>query len=519
MERRGFLGAVVAAGAAIVTGCSSDPEASPSNTAAPTTAAPSTTTSTTTTTTVPTTTVPTTTVATAAPVVEPAGLVLPAPPTSDTWWLNNHFAPVDGEFESTDLVVRGTIPEALNGTWVRNGPNPPNGESIHWFDGDGMVHGLRLRGGEADWYGRKYLQTPFTAPDADPAALAVPGREITRSNVSFVQHGGRLLSLGEVGFPYEVDPADLSTVGPYDFDGALQTAMTAHPKIDPATGEMYFFGYDFREPYLTYHVADASGLLTRSVPIGLANAPMMHDFAITTESVIFMDLGIRFDLAAGISFPFLFDRDFPCRIGVMPRDSTTDAVRWFDVDSSFVFHTVNAHQSGQIVTLDAIRYPELWTESPTEEFSPAVPYRYEIDLKSGSVTEGPLDDRWVEFPMIDRDRMTGRQHSISWTADIGPTTEAPRASTIVQHRADGSSDSAASYMLPDNDVAGEPMFVADPDGSAEGDGWIFLAVYRSESHRSDVVILDARDVAGGPVASIELPVRVPEGFHAAWSPA
>lgn len=520
MERRGFIGGAAALGASLLAGCASDGSSSSATT--PATGAPATDAATTTAaTTTPSTTTAATTATTVAPTTtaEVAGLVLPAPPTSDTWWLNDNFAPVDGESESTELVVRGTIPAALNGTWIRNGPNPPSGESVHWFDGDGMVHGLRLRDGSADWYGRRYLQTPYNAPDADADALVVPGREITRSNVSLVSHAGKVLSLGEVGFPYEIDPTDLSTVGPYDFDGRLQTAMTAHPKIDPATGELYFFGYDFREPYLVFHVADAAGRLTRSVPIALANAPMMHDFAITEQSVLFLDMGIRFDISAGLAFPFLFDRDFPCRLGVMSRDASADEVRWFDIDSGFVFHVVNAHQSGSVITLDAIRYPELWIETSTEEFAPAVPYRYTVDLDAGTITEAPLDDRWVEFPMIDRERMTGREHGIFWTADIGPTNEAPRPSTVVQHRADGSSDPAASYTLPDADVIGEPMFVADPDGTAEGDGWLFLAAYRSESHRTDVVILDARDVAGGPVATIELPVRVPYGFHAAWSPS
>ncbi len=507
MERRGFIGGAAAFGALMFGGCAK--EASSSSNPTDGSAPPSTSSSSTTS--------PSTTSSTTSTTVS-EGLVLDSPPTNDVWWLDGNFAPVDGETESSELVVRGAIPDALDGTWTRNGPNPTSGESIHWFDGDGMIHGLRLRGGRAEWYGRSYVRTPY-ATGVDPADLVVPGREITRSNVSLVHHAGRLLSLGEVGFPYEVDPGDLSTVGPYDFGGTLQTAMTAHPKIDPTSGEMYFFGYDFRDPFLTYHVADANGRLVRSVPITLPNAPMMHDFTITDQVAIFMDFGIRFDLSAGVTFPFLFDRDFPCRIGVLPLDATEDRTRWFDVESCFVFHTVNAHQTGSRVTLDAIRYPELWTETSTEQFSPAVPYRYEIDLETGTVAEGPLDDRWVEFPMIDRTRVTGRPHTVSWTGDIGPTNASPRPSTLVQHRADGSSDPAASYRLPDLDVIGEPLFVADPEGTAEGHGWIFLVVYRSESRRSDVVIVDARAVADGPVASIELPVRVPYGFHAAWSPA
>ncbi len=438
-----------------------------------------------------------------------------APVETGPWWLRGNFAPVEGEIDTNTLRVNGTIPAGLNGTWVRNGPNPQSGESVRWFDGDGMLHGVRLADGRAEWYGRRYIETPYVS-DVDASELVIPGGANTRASVSAVQHGGKLLALGEVGFPYEIDPVDLSTVGPFDYAGRLTTAMTAHPKVDPASGDMHFFGYGFADPFLTYHVADAAGSLVRSVPIELPDAPMMHDFAITEQSVVFMDLGIRFDLAAGIGFPFLFDRAYQCRIGVLDRSATTDSTRWFDVESCFVFHVVNAFQSGQQIMLHVIRYPELWTESSAEEFSPAVPFRYIIDLGAGTVRETQLDDRWVEFPMIDR-RLTGLAYDVSWTADIGPTISEPRASVLVQHDGDGASVSELSYVLPGLDVMGEPLFVADPDRPAGQGGWIMLVVYRNEEDRSDIVILDAESVADGPVATIELPDRVPFGFHATFA--
>lgn len=454
---------------------------------------------------------PTSTTPTSTTSTSPAA----APVETGPWWLRGNFAPVDGEIEATGLRVNGTIPAGLDGTWVRNGPNPPSGESIHWFDGDGMLHGVRIADGQAEWYGRRYIQTPYLG-DVDESELVIPGGAITRASVSAVGHGGKLLALGEVGYPYEIDCTDLSTVGPYDFDGRLQTAMTAHPKIDPASGEMHFFGYGFADPFLTYHVADANGALARSVPIALPNAPMMHDFAITEQSAVFMDLGIRFNLEAGLGFPFLFDPTYQCRIGVLDRSAKTDTTRWFDIESCFVFHVVNAFQSGQQIMLHVIRYPELWTESSNEEFSPAVPFRYLIDLATGTVRETQLDDRWVEFPMIDR-RLTGRAHDVWWTADIGPSFCEPRASVLVQHDRDGASVAKLSYVLPGIDVMGEPLFVPDTERPVGQGGWIMLVVYRNDEDRSDIVILDAESIADGPVATIELPDRVPFGFHATFA--
>lgn len=508
MDRRTFLTHAGVATAGVLAGCSGEDATAPVSTTAPSTSGTTSPTSTTSTTTTSTTTTTTSTISTAAsPTV--------APVETGPWWLRGNFAPVESEIDATDLNVKGTIPAGLNGTWVRNGPNPQSGESIHWFDGDGMLHGVRIADGQAEWYGRRYVQTPYVS-NVDESELVIPGGAITRASVSAVRHGGNLLALGEVGYPYEINLADLTTVGPYDFDGRLQTAMTAHPKVDPTTGAMHFFGYGFADPFLTYHQADGNGQLVRSVPIALPNAPMMHDFAITERSAVFMDLGIRFNLEAGIGFPFLFDPAYQCRIGVLDRAATTDSTRWFDVESCFVFHVVNAFQSGQQIMLNVIRYPELWSASSDEEFSPAVPYRYIIDLDQGTVRETQLDDRWVEFPMIDR-RLTGRAHDVSWTADIGPTNAEPRASVLVQHDSDGASVGELSYALPGLDVMGEPLFVADPARSAGQGGWIMLVVYRNDEDRSDIVILDAESIATGPIATIELPDRVPFGFHATFA--
>ncbi|MDQ1509150.1 MAG: hypothetical protein QOG50_994, partial [Actinomycetota bacterium] len=200
---------------------------------------------------------------------------------SKPWWLQGNFAPVKREVEAFDLAVEGSLPRELSGLYVRNGSNPLPSWSSHWFLGDGMVHGVAIENGKAKWYRNRFVHTTLLAAGGGLTAKGPPGDAASLSNVSVVHHGGKLLTLGEVGYPYELNASNLSTVGPYNFGGRLHGNMTAHPKIDPETGTMHFFGYNFSEPYLLYHVADHNGTLVSSQPVAVKAATMIHDFAIT----------------------------------------------------------------------------------------------------------------------------------------------------------------------------------------------------------------------------------------------
>jgi len=148
--------------------------------------------------------------------------------------------------------------------------------------------GVRLRRGSAQWYRNRYVRTPLAESGKDLLEFGgVPGRENNQSNVALIHHAGRLLSLGEVGWPFELSPSDLSTVGPWDFDGRLGETMTAHPKIDPATGRLHSFGYEFLRPALTYYAADAAGRIDVVSPVAVDVATMIHDFAITERDAVF----------------------------------------------------------------------------------------------------------------------------------------------------------------------------------------------------------------------------------------
>ena len=250
----------------------------------------------------------------------------PAADPDTPWWLRGNFAPVMREVEATDLRVEGALPPELTGLYVRNGSNPQHSDSSHWFFGDGMVHGVQLERGKAKWYRNRYVHTPLYDAGLGFGAK-VPGNTATQSNVSAFWHGGALLTSGEVGFPFRISPTDLSTIGAHDFGGALTSAFTAHPKIDPQTGRMHSFGYGFTPPFLTYHVTEPDGTLVHHEVVDIPRSTMMHDFAITDRDVVFWDLPVIFDLDAATrwiadptsgAFPYRWDPGAGARIGIMP---------------------------------------------------------------------------------------------------------------------------------------------------------------------------------------------------------
>ena len=263
----------------------------------------------------------------------------------------DNYAPVADELTAFDLPVEGAIPPELDGWYLRNGPNPRQA-TAHWFTGDGMIHGVRLEGGRAAWYRNRWVRTDSFKEDF-PLYNADGTRNLRASvaNTHVVNHAGKTLALVESSLPYEITN-DLETVGAYDFGGKLVDSMTAHPKICPTTGELHFFGYgNIFQPHVTYHRADANGELTINRPLDVKALTMMHDFALTAEHVIFMDLPIVFNLDVALKgdgdMPYRWDDDYGARLGVLRRDDPFGDVRWFEIDPCYVFHVANAYDDGQ----------------------------------------------------------------------------------------------------------------------------------------------------------------------------
>ncbi|WP_024803576.1 carotenoid oxygenase family protein [Nocardia sp. BMG51109] len=419
-----------------------------------------------------------------------------------------HLAPVPDETEAYDLDVTGTLPAELDGRYLRNGPNPLPGEAPgHLFTGHGMLHGIRLRGGRAEWYRNRWVRTKKLS--CEPPNRG--DRAVHSANTHIIEHGGHLLALCEAGFPYEVT-GGLDTVGPYDFAGRLTTAMTAHPKTDPVTGELLFYGYSTTEPYVAFHIADAAGTLVHSEPIEVPGPTMMHDFAITENYVLWLDLPAVFDPGRA-GMPFGWDDDYGARIGVLPRSGGT--VRWFEIDPCYVFHVGNAREEGGSIVLDAVRYSPpaflaAWhgddrpaaeaRHAPTAERGAL--HRWTLDPVAGTVREQRLDDRTVEFPTV-ADEFVGRPNRFLYAMG-GPG--------LVKY--DSNSGAAAEYVAGPDDRLGEAVFVPAAGATAEDDGWLLTISTPGDGSASRLLVLDATDLH--ETAAVRLPRRVPAGFHGSW---
>ncbi len=451
-------------------------------------------------------------------------------------FLTGLMAPVTDERDDHRLEVTGQVPPGLRGMFVRNGPNPqfaPRGR-YHPFDGDGMVHAVYFEDGDLRYRNRWVESRGLLAERArghalygglaeytmpEPDVIAEGGMIKNTGNTHTLRHAGRILAVMEACPPTELD-RDLATIGELDFDGRLAGACTAHPKIDPVSGEMLFFGYSPFPPYLRYHVVDASGALVHSTDIDLPNAVMLHDFAVTEQHVIFLDSPALFDAAAMMSGGSMmrWAPEAGTRIGVMPRRGDGADIRWFDVENQYVVHFFNAWDDGDRVEIRAPRFSAMPGafdfDDPTGKEAP-MPWSWSIDLAAGSVRDAQTDDRGGEFPRVNDDHATRPTRFLyncmarTWEFEF-------EFHGVVKY--DTATGAASEWFYGEHEVSGEHAFAPDPEGTAEDDGWLLTFVIDRTTERTDLAILDARDVAAGPVARVHLPRRVPIGFHANWFP-
>ena len=429
--------------------------------------------------------------------------------------LRGNGRPVTEELTLADLKVNGKIPEELNGRYVRTGPNPITGTSTHPFLGDGMLHGMRLRDGKAEWYRNRYVQTPFiTDPSVDVLDLSVMmDMKSSKANTHVMGHAGKILVLEEGHFPYVVD-GQLNTVGPTDFEGALTGSFTAHPKICPTTGELLAFGYSALEPYLRYLRVSADGKLVQTENITVGGPTMMHDFNITQNNVIFLDLPAVFNLELAMTgeMPIRWDESYPARLGVMPRNGNDTQVRWFDINPCYVFHPLNSYEAGDKIIIDVARFSHMWKAS-TMDFPPPELWRWTIDTVSGKVHEEQVDDRPAEFPRV-ADSVIGMKHRYGYLAGMSQTKDPSEASGAIL-KYDRETGVRSDIEFGRGRTGGEPVFVPAANSSAEDDGYLMTYIYDASSDSSSFVIMDAASMESEPVASIDLP-RIPGGFHGSW---
>ncbi|MBD0695057.1 carotenoid oxygenase family protein [Streptomyces sp. CBMA123] len=443
---------------------------------------------------------------------------------TDKPFLTGHYTPVADELTATELTVEGALPPELTGRLVRNSHNPKPGVTpTHWFKGSGMVHGVRLREGRAEWYRNRWVRTP--ALDGAPY-LTENGPDLTASTAGthVIEHGGRLLALCEANFPFELT-RDLETVGPFDFDGKLRSAMTAHPKSDPLTGELHFFGSSPFPPFLTYYRADADGNVTHSAEIPGATASLKHDFAVTRNHVVFVEGTVTFDPAEHSGIPYSWQDAQPARIGVMPRGPQgAAAVRWFPIEPGNMLHVANAHEDadGRIVlegpTVDREGFQlswNWWVGAPGRGSEPnARSYnrRWIVDLAANRVQELVIDDLPIEFPTLNEDYL-GLENRYQYAISF-PDQDGFGGYGIVKY--DRSTGARRVRQVGDARLPSEAVFVPAAGGTREDDGYLLTVVSDLKQDASQLLVLDAAGL--DRIATVHLPRRVTAGIHGSWIP-
>jgi carotenoid cleavage dioxygenase len=454
-------------------------------------------------------------------------------------YLTGNFAPIASEDDFQDLPITGIIPLELSGTLYRNGPNPqfpPRDPHHHWFAGDGMLHSFILRNGQVGYTNRfvrtqkwelenvagKSLFGTFGNPmTTDPTVL---GKDSGVANTNVIWHAGRLLALEEGHQPFEVDPTTLSPRGYVDYAGRAGR-FTAHPKFDPETGEMIFFGYGVGPVPLSagmaFGVVDKSGKVTRLDTFEAPFASMVHDFLVTRNHALFPILPLSGSLERAMSGKpaFGWEPELGSHVGVMARNAAVETIRWFETDPCYVFHPMNAWEEGSKIIADVMQY-ETAPLFPNADGTPGKPasaklVRWTFDLaqNSNAIKQTPLSDLAGEFPRFD-ERRSGRSYRHGYFAADTSDTGKVIFNGIAHF--DAKSGNCALHEFAKGDVPGEPIFVPRRPDAAEGDGWLLSIVYRGSEDRSDLTVFDASDVAKGPIGLAQLPRRVPYGFHGNW---
>jgi carotenoid cleavage dioxygenase len=453
------------------------------------------------------------------------GMPTSSPPPVDNPYLKGQYAPLREEFDLASLPVSGRWPRDLRGTLYRNGPNPrfPPPQGYHWFFGDGMLHAFRIDAGRIS-YRNRWVRTPkWELEDAaglalDPKDPRRKGLNSTLANTSVVWYSGRLLALEEAHAPFEVDPVSLDSRGYHTFDGQLSGSMTAHPKVDPVTGELVFFGYAAPGPLtpdIAVGVMGSDGRLRWASRFVAPYASMVHDFLVTQRWIVVPIFPLTFSRArAEAGGPVLaWEPEKETHLAVIPRGGGEP--RWFQADPFYVFHAMNAYDDGSgRVICHVMEYrdgPGFPRPDGTRPDGPpnAVLVRWTLDVSGdrATFTRSPIDDRPGEFPRIDERYACVPYRHAYFRSDAGAGS-----GEGIAYR-DVVSGAVAGWHSPDGDACGEPVFVPRGDGASEGDGWLLSTVYRGQQDRSDLLLFDAQDIAAGPVASAHVPHRVPAGFH------
>lgn len=444
--------------------------------------------------------------------------------STDHPYLTGIHRPMNEEITLTELKVDGEIPAGLDGRYLRIGPNPvtpPNPATYHWFVGDGMAHGLRIRNGKAEWYRNRWIRSEDVSKALGEPLVPCPESRLRgTANTNIIGQNGRTWAIVEAGnCPVELND-DLETLSINPFDETLKGPFSAHPHLDPETGELHAICYKADVPDKVWHtVVGPDGKVVREEPITVEHGPSIHDCAITKNYVVILDLPVTFSmktLIGGHPFPYRWNPDHNARVGLLPRNGTSADIIWHDVEPCYVFHPCNAfeREDGSVV-IDVVAHDKMFDDGHDgPDGSVSAFERWTMDAKGGAVSRAVIDASSQEFPRFD-ERLTGKPYRFAYTMAAEGSKDVPGLINDTRlYRYDLETDERAIHDFGPRRHPGEFVFV--PRGEGEQNGWLVGLVVDMNDDSTDFVILDAADFTGDPVATIHLPHRIPPGFHGNW---
>jgi carotenoid cleavage dioxygenase-like enzyme len=465
-------------------------------------------------------------------------------------------APVRLESAAICLEVDGEIPAELIGSYYRLAADPqfPPRLKPLLVEADGHVSAFHFRpNGQVDFISRYVRTERFELERKARRALfgtyrnrftddpSVAQADRTTANTAFLFHHGKFFALKEDGLPHELDPQTLETIGRYDFNGAVTSAsLTAHPKIDPRTGELLTFGSQAKGEGTTdiaYYCFDANGKKLCERWFNAPYSSIVHDVAFTRDWVILPIMPATVDIerlrAGGATY--WWEPEKGNHIAIFRRDGSGD-IRWVQTSASYAFHVVNSFQEDERLIVDVMDAPEfpMWWPRPEQTAAlksgaikrdnfVAQLTRWTIEpSRNGAELEREVLHPWeAEMPRID-DRFMGMayRYAVYGVDDPAYPIAHNLAELGVNHNSIGWWDhqtrKLTTWYTGAGSSVGEPIFVPRGHDAPEGDGFIIAGVQRLSERRSEIVILDTRDVAAGPVASIHSPHRLKNAIHHAW---
>ena len=461
-------------------------------------------------------------------------------------YLNGAWTPLHEEVNATDLeVIEGAIPADISGVYLRNTENQvhqPLGR-FHPFDGDGMIHQIEFNNGRANYRNRFVRTRGFQAEQeanaslwgglADPTSLATRpgwgahGSLKDSSSTDIVVHAGKALStFYQCGEGYRLDPLTLENLGLESWtpiDG-----ISAHPKVDEATGEMMFFNYSKHAPYMHYGVVDKNNKLVTYIPVPLPGPRLPHDMAFSEHYSILNDLPVFWDeeLLKRDIHAVRRHQGLPARFAVVPRHGRTEDIRWFEAAPTYVLHWLNAYEEGDELILDGY-FQEDPMPRPHKDAPPGFEHmmayldehsfrsklhRWRFNLKTGETKEAHLDERIMEFGMINQ-KYAGKKYRYVYS-----TTSQPGWFLFTGFvKNDLETGESWTFNLAPGQYASEAPFIPRRGATDEDDGYLVSFIIDENAGKSECVLLDAKRIQDGPICRIALPHKICSGTHSCWA--